>query len=57
MKAFKNQLEGKPFSFVELLTNCVTNWGVTPLESLKYIEENSMPVFPLGVFRDIDKGV
>lgn len=51
-KAFQNQIDGKPFSFVELLTNCVTNWGVTPLESLQFIEENTIPVFPLGVYRD-----
>lgn len=55
--AFQYQLDGKAFSFVELLTNCVTNWNVTPLDSLKYIEEKTMPVFPLGVYRDIDKGV
>lgn len=56
-KAFQYQIDGKGFAFVELLTNCVTNWGVTPLDSLKFIEEKTMPIFPLGVFRDSDKGV
>lgn len=51
-KAFQNQIDGKAFSFVEILTNCVTNWNCTPLESLKFIEEKNMPVFPLGVYRD-----
>ena len=51
-KAFQNQLEGKPFSFVELLTNCPTNWHLSPLDSLKHIEDASIPNFPLGIFRD-----
>ena len=57
MKAFRYQLEGKPFSFVELLTNCPTNWGMAPLDTLKFVEENTIPAFPLGVFRDVEEGV
>ncbi len=56
-KAFQYQVDGKAFSFVELLSNCVTNWNMTPLDSLKHIDEVTSKVFPLGVFRDIDKGV
>ena len=55
--AFQYQLDGKAFSFVELLTNCPTNWGMAPLDTLKFVEENTIPAFPLGVFRDVDKGV
>lgn len=51
-KAFQNQIEGKPFSFVELVTTCPTNLHMTPVDSLKYIEDERLPVFPLGVFRD-----
>lgn len=51
-KAFQNELDGKPFSFVELMTNCPTNWGMAPLDTLKFMEEKTIPVFPLGVFRD-----
>ena len=57
MTAFRYQLEGKAFSFVELLTNCPTNWGMAPLDTLKFMEENTIPAFPLGVFRDVEKGV
>lgn len=53
-KAFKNQIEGKGFSIVEVLTNCPTNWGVSPINSLKYMEEKVLPVYPLGVLKDID---
>lgn len=51
-KAFMSQLEGKGFCFIELLTNCPTNWGMTPLKSLEWMEQNTMPVFPLGTFKD-----
>ena len=51
-KAFKYQLEGRGFCFIELLSNCPTNWGVSPLDSLKWMEQNTMPIFPLSVFRD-----
>jgi 2-oxoglutarate ferredoxin oxidoreductase subunit beta len=51
-KAFAYQLEKKGFSFVEVLSNCPTNWEMTPVDAMKFIEEKMMPVFPLGVFRD-----
>ena len=51
-KAFQNQLEGKGFSMVEIVTSCPTNWGLDPLDALDYIEEKMLPEFPLGVFRD-----
>lgn len=56
-KAFQYQLEGKAFSFVELLTNCPTNWGLAPLDTLKFMEQNTIPAFPLGVFRDVEEGI
>lgn len=54
-KAFKNQLEGKGFSMVEIVTSCPTNWGLDPLKSLDFIEEKMLPEFPLGVVRDKSK--
>ena len=51
-KAFKNQIEGKGFSMVEIVTSCPTNWGLDPLKSLDYIEEKMLPEYPLGVVRD-----
>ncbi len=51
-KAFENQLNGKGFSMVEIVTSCPTNWGLDSLESLTYIEEKMLPEFPLGVIRD-----
>ena len=51
-KAFTNQLEGKGFSMVEIVTGCPTNWGMDALQSLEFIEEKMLKEFPLGVIRD-----
>lgn len=52
-KAFQNQLEGRGFSMVEVVTGCPTNWGMDALDSLNYIEEKMLLEYPLGVIRDI----
>jgi len=54
-KAIKNQVDGRGFSFVEALSTCPSGWKVSPRESVAWIEKNMMPVFPLKVFRDIDR--
>ena len=51
-KAFQNQLDGKGFSMVEIVTGCPTNWGLDALRSLDFIEEKMLPEYPLGVIRD-----
>ena len=51
-KAFKNQIEGKGFSLVEVLSTCPTNWGKTPEDSLKWLESEMLPYYPLGVYKD-----
>ncbi len=50
-QAFLNQVEGKGFSMVELLSACPVNWGMEPLEALQWIEDHMVPVYPLGVIR------
>ena len=54
-KAFKNQLEGKGFSLVEIVTSCPTNWGLDPLKSLDFLEEKMLKEYPQGVIRDRSK--
>ena len=51
-KAFEYQIDKKGFSIVEVLSTCPTNWGLSPTESIKWLRENMMPVYPLGVFAD-----
>jgi len=52
-KAFEYQIEGKGYTFVEVLSICPTNWGLSPQESLKWLEDNMIPYYPLGVKKDI----
>jgi len=54
-KAFETQIAGKGFSMVEVLSTCPTNWGLNPLDSLKWLRENMMPYYPLGEFRSPDQ--
>ena len=55
-KAFQNQIDGKGFSLIEVLSTCPTNWGVTPTEALKWVETEMIPYYPLGVYKDIYAG-
>lgn len=50
-KCFQVQLEGKGFGIVEVLSTCPTNWGYTPTEALKWLEDNMIPYYPLGNLR------
>ncbi len=51
-KAFQNQVEGKGFSLIEVLSTCPTNWGLAPDKALTWLEENMIPYYPLGVYKD-----
>lgn len=51
-KGFQNQLEGKGFSLIEVLSICPTNWGLSPQESLEWLRTNMMPFYTLGVKKD-----
>ena len=52
LKAFKNQVEGRGFSLIEVVSTCPTNWGLTPNDALKWVDENMIPYYPLGVYKD-----
>ncbi len=51
-KAFQNQIDGRGFSMVEVLSSCPTNWGMAPAEALQWIKDRMVPQFPLGVYKD-----
>ena len=53
VNAFRKQIEGKGFAMIEVLSSCPTNWGMTPQEALKWLEENMIPQYPLGVFKEV----
>ena len=54
-KAFQYQMDGKGFTFVEVLSLCPTNWGLDPLKSVEWVKNTMKQVFPVGVFKDKGK--
>lgn len=54
-KAFETQRDKKGLSIIEVVSTCPTNWGLSPQESMKFVEEKMIPYYPLGVFKDITK--
>ncbi len=53
-KGFQNQIDKKGYSIIEVVSTCPTNWGLTPEESMKWLRENMLEYYPLGVYKDID---
>lgn len=52
-KVFQVQLDGLGYGFVEILSTCPTNWKMTPEQAHERVREELIPVFPLGVFKDV----
>jgi 2-oxoglutarate ferredoxin oxidoreductase subunit beta len=50
-KAFETQIMNLGFSLVEVLSQCPTNWHMTPVESTKWVDEKMASYFPLGEFK------
>ena len=51
-KAFEKQMNREGFTFIEVLSTCPTNWGMTPLKAVDWLKENMIPYYPLGVIKD-----
>ena len=49
--AFETQTRGLGFSLVELLSTCPTNWRLTPVEAMRWVEEKMIPYYPLGDYK------
>ncbi len=47
-KAFQCQVDGKGYSLVEIITNCPTNWRMSPVQTNKYLMNEVFKEFPLG---------
>jgi len=54
-KAVRLQVENKGFSFVEVLAECPTHLKMTPVESEKWVKECMVPMYPLGVKKDVTR--
>jgi 2-oxoglutarate ferredoxin oxidoreductase subunit beta len=50
-KAFETQIKGLGYSIVEVLSQCPTNWHMTPVESVKWVDEKMAAYYPLGEFK------
>jgi 2-oxoglutarate ferredoxin oxidoreductase subunit beta len=53
-QAFQNQLDNRCYSFVEVLSTCPTNWGLSPKEADKWLGRDMVDYYPLGVFKTPD---
>ena len=53
LKGFQNQLEGKGFSLIEVVSTCPTNWGLSPVKAIDWLRENMLPYYPLGVYKEV----
>lgn len=51
-KAFEYQKAKKGFTMVEVVSTCPVNWGMKPVDALKWLDKNMLPEFPLGVYKD-----
>ena len=51
-KAFEKQMAGEGFTFIEVLSTCPTNWGMTPLKANQWLKDNMVPYYPLGVIKE-----
>ncbi len=54
-KAFTYQIEKKGFTMIEVISTCPVNWKMTPKQALDWSKEEMLPIFPLGVLRDVEK--
>lgn len=52
-KAFQYQIDKKGFTMIEFLSTCPVNWGMTPIEAMKWVDNSMSKYYPLGVFKDI----
>ena len=56
LKAFDVQKKKLGFSFVEFVSSCPTNWGLSPIAAMDFIKEKMLPFYPLGVFKSPEGG-
>jgi len=56
-RAFDVQEKKLGFSFIEFVSTCPTNWGLSPVASMDFLKEKMLPYFPLGVFKSPEGGI
>ncbi len=53
-KAFTYQKENKGFTFIEVLSSCPTNWGMSPEQAIQFVKNDMQAFYPLGVYKDVE---
>ncbi|MCA9552180.1 MAG: 2-oxoacid:acceptor oxidoreductase family protein [Myxococcales bacterium] len=56
-KGLELQIENRGFSLIEILAECPTHLRMDPPAAEKWVEEAMLPIFPLGVKKDVDAEV
>ncbi len=54
MKSLKRQMDGKGFSLLEILSTCPTNWRMSPVDAMKWVEDKMVEHYPLGVTKEVE---
>jgi 2-oxoglutarate ferredoxin oxidoreductase subunit beta len=54
-QAFEHQMANRCFSFVEVLSTCPTNWGMSPREADRWLGQEMIPYYPLGIQKEPSK--
>ena len=52
-KGFENQINKRGYSIIEVVSTCPTNWGLSPKEAIGWLQDNMLPYYPLGVYKDV----
>jgi len=52
-KGFENQINKRGYSIIEVVSTCPTNWGLSPQEAITWLQDNMLPYYPLGVYKDV----
>lgn len=53
-KAFRRQMNGDGFTFIEVLAACPTNWGMDIHEANAWLMDQMASYYPLGVVKDVE---
>ena len=51
-KAFQVQMDDLGFALVEILSQCPTNWKLSPVEACRRVDEEVVKTYPLRVIKD-----
>lgn len=52
-KAFQYQVDGIGYTIIEIVSTCPTNWGLSPQDAMRWMQDNMLPYYPLGVYKDV----